>query len=163
MDKNSIGFSISGSALWILFFFSTNYISSPDHPWWLYAAYPFIWWPITMAAGEKAKTIGFAIAASVATILYYSALNLLISPGYTWAIYPAFAVLWWPISMYYASKRKFFAYSLVGSFISVIFFLAVNYVSSPGTIWAVYPIFGVIWWPLSVYYFVYKKAGMSTK
>ncbi|GAF18181.1 hypothetical protein JCM19046_2741 [Bacillus sp. JCM 19046] len=42
-----------------------------------------------------------------------------------------------------------------------IFFVCVNYITSPATIWAVYPIFIAIWWPLSLYFFSYKKDNQS--
>ncbi|MCX7708800.1 MAG: hypothetical protein N2484_03005 [Clostridia bacterium] len=151
------GYSIISSALIIIFLITVNIFTSPDHPWFLYAVYPVLWWPITLISGERAKTLSFAWCGCISTILYYSALNALISPGYPWAIYPAYAVLWWPISLYFARRKQFFSYSMIGSTITILFFICVNYISSPRSVWAVYPIFGVLWWPLSMYYFSYKK------
>ncbi len=157
------GFAAVSSLFIILFLVIVNYTTSPEHPWFLYAVFPVLWWPITMAVGEKAKTLTYAWVVSAATILYYSALNILISPGYPWAIFPAYAVVWWPISLYFARRKAFFGYSVVGSAISILFFGFVNYSSSSHTLWAIYPAFCIIWWPLSIYYFGYKKAKISVK
>ena len=89
-------YSLVSTFFIILFLITTNYVTSPGHPWFLYAAYPVLWWPITLYAGRKAGTVGYALIGSVSTILYYSALNYQISPAYPWAIFPAFAVLWIP-------------------------------------------------------------------
>jgi hypothetical protein len=40
-------------------------------------------------------------------------------------------------------------------------FIAVNFFTTPNRIWAVYPIFALIWWPLSIYYFVYLKQKVA--
>ncbi|MGE8205754.1 hypothetical protein ACQKP0_14450 [Heyndrickxia sp. NPDC080065] len=144
--------SIFTSLLIILFLFIVNYFHSPGHPWFLYAFYPIIWWPILMCLEKKRNTVSLAILGSLITIVYYSVLNSILSPQYPWAIYPSFAVIWWPLSMYYAKTKKYFQFSISASFLIIIFFTVVNIVSSPNTVWAIYPTFAVIWWPLSMYY-----------
>jgi len=84
----------------------------------------------------------------------------MLSPQYPWAIYPAFAVMWWPISLFFAKKRNYFGLSVAGGAIIIIFSIIVNIVSTPTIIWAVYPIFLVLWWPLSMYYYSYKKTSI---
>ena len=98
---------------------------------------------------------------STLIILYYVLLNLLLSPGYPWSIYPIFVVLWWPLSLYHVRKRTYFKFSLYASLLLIVFFITVNAVSSPTVIWAVYPIFCVLWWPLSMYYFYYRRKTIS--
>lgn len=154
-------FSIVCSGLIILFLISENVIHSPVHPWSLYTIFPILWWPILIILGKRAKTMSVAWIGSISIILYYLILNILISPGYPWAIYPAFVVLWWPLSLYHKLKKTYFAFSVHASLLIILFFITVNAVSSPNTIWAVYPIFCVLWWPLSMYYFVYKKRRVN--
>ncbi len=145
-------------SIWIIsFLLLINYLYSPNHPWFLYAFYPVIWWPILMLLEQKRKTVTIAVLGSIITIIYYSVLNATLSPEYPWAIYPSFAVLWWPIVLYFARTRQFFQLSLYASLLTIIFFIIVNVVSSPNTIWAVYPIFLILWWPLSMYYFKFKR------
>lgn len=149
--------AISYSVLIIVFLLVTNYLNTPDYPWFLYAVFPIIWWPILVHLGEKAGSMKVAVIGSSSIILYYAILNILLAPGYPWAIYPAFVVLWWPLSIYHAGKRAYFMFSVHASLLITVFFITVNWVSSPTAIWAVYPIFVVLWWPLSMYYFVHKR------
>jgi hypothetical protein len=150
-------YSFFCSLIFIGFLMATNYLHSPSHPWFLYAAFPVIWWSISQFVGKRAKTVAFALIASISTILYYSILNFSYSPEYPWAIYPAYAILWWPISLYYVRNKNYFGLSVSASLLSIIFFSTVNVVSSPNTLWAVYPIFLILWWPLSMYYFQFLK------
>ncbi|MBS4190617.1 hypothetical protein KHA94_10525 [Bacillus sp. FJAT-49705] len=151
-------FSVLCCMLIIVFLIAENLIESPNYPWSLYAIYPIIWWPILVSLGKKkAGTMTVAWIGSLSIILYYSILNVTLSPGYPWAIYPAFVLLWWPLTLYHAQKKTYFEYSIHASLLVILFFIIVNIVSTPNIIWAVYPIFCVLWWPLSMYYFVYKR------
>lgn len=48
------------------------------------------------------------------------------------------------------------AYSVIGSILIILLVVFVNFYYTPGVIWCVYPIFAVLWWPLSML-FVYLK------
>ncbi|MBO0995414.1 hypothetical protein [Bacillus sp. SD088] len=144
------------SLLIILFLILTNHLNTPDYPWFLFAVYPLLWWPILVFLGDKAAAMSTALIGSISIIIYYFILNMIFSPQYLWVIYPAFVVLWWPLSLYHVKRGTYFQYSIHASLLITLFFICVNVISSPGTIWAVYPIFCVLWWPLSMYYFVYK-------
>jgi len=41
-------YSIICSTMIIVFLIIENYIYTPDHPWFIYAIYPIVWWPILM-------------------------------------------------------------------------------------------------------------------
>jgi hypothetical protein len=150
-------FSISFSGLIMVFLIVENYMNSPNYPWFLYTIVPIVWSPILVFLGKRAKTMTVALIGSSSIILYYAILNMILSPLYPWVIFPAFVVLWWPLAIYHAQKRTYFRFSIHASLLISIFFLSVNAISSPDTLWAVYPIFCVLWWPLSMYYFVYKR------
>jgi len=45
------------------------------------------------------------------------------------------------------------AYSLCGSGLLIVLFLFINFYYTPNTIWFVYPTFGLLWWPLSMYFY----------
>lgn len=145
------------SLLLISFVIASYLRSESEHPWFLYVIYPILWWPITLLYGKRAGTIPFAILVSSLTILYYAILNFTLSSHYLWIIYPTYVILWWPLSLYFAKKRDYVGFSLAGSLISILFFIGANLISSPQTIWAIYPIFLILWWPLSMYFFVYLK------
>lgn len=150
-------YAVVCSAMIIAFLITENLLYSPQHLWFIYAIYPIIWWPILMFLEEKAKTLNIALIGCVSTIIYYSIINIIMSPQYPWAIYPAFLVIWWPLALYHAQKKTFVAFSVYASLLISIFFIIVNIVSSPSTVWAIYPIFVVLWWPLSMYFYVYKR------
>lgn len=150
-------YSVVCSIMVIAFLTLENYLYSPHHLWIMYAFYPILWWPILMFLGERAKSLNIALIGCASTIIYYSLLNLVMSPQYPWAIFPSFLVIWWPLALYHAQKKTFVAFSIYASLLISIFFITVNAVSSPGTIWAIYPIFLVMWWPLSMYFYVHKR------
>lgn len=149
--------SLAGSALMVAYFVVINLLLSPGHLWFLYACYPFLWWPVAMYLGRRAGTTEFALVCSAVTIVYYAAMNDLLSPGYPWSIYPAFAVLWWPLSLYFAKKKQWLGYSFTAALMTIVFFVTVNLVSSPGVCWAVYPMFAVLWWPMAMFFSARKK------
>lgn len=158
--KSAKQLSLFCSLVLIAFLITENLIHSPDYLWFFYAAYPIIWWPILMHLGAKSGSLRVAIIGSLTTILYYSSFNFFGSPDYPWAIYPAFAVIWWPLAIYHVKRKTFVFFSFTASLLISVFFITVNIVSSPNTVWAVYPIFAVIWWPLSMYFYVYKKKSI---
>ena len=55
-----------------------------------------------------------------------------------------------------SNHRYAASFSLVGSALITLFFALVNLFSGARFPWAIYPIFAVLWWPLAIYYFVYK-------
>lgn len=150
-------YSIICSTMIIVFLIIENYIYTPDHLWFIYAIYPILWWPILMYLDEKAKTLKVALIGCASTIIYYALVNIILSPQYPWAIYPAFLVIWWPLALYHAQRKTFVAFSVTATLLISTFFIIVNIVSSPEVIWAIYPIFVTLWWPLSMYFYVYKK------
>lgn len=149
--------SLFGSIILLSYLITINYVHSPVHPWFLYVALPIICWPLAAFLGKKAKSLSFALGIGLSISIYYGLLNLIIAPGYPWSIYPAFAVLWWPLTLYYISRKNYFGLSLAGSAWTILFFTGTNLISSPDVLWAIYPIFAVLWWPLSIYYFRYKR------
>lgn len=43
-------------------------------------------------------------------------------------------------------------FSIWGSILIIALFIFINFYYTPQTIWFVYPTFGVLWWPLSMFY-----------
>jgi hypothetical protein len=149
--RNLIGYALVGSFITIIFLAAVNLLNSPGHLWFLYAGYPFLWWPIALRLGRKTGTLSFSLVCSAITIAYYVALNVLLSPGYPWSICVVYAVLWWPLSLRFAKTKHLLRYSIAAALLTIVFFAALNLVSSPGALWAIYPVFAVLWWPLSVF------------
>jgi hypothetical protein len=60
-----------------------------------------------------------------------------------------------------AKYRNNLLYSIWGSLLIVALTMFINLYYSPGTIWFVYPLFGIVWWPLSMLlnYMNHKDGG----
>ncbi|MEN2768017.1 hypothetical protein [Ornithinibacillus xuwenensis] len=157
IEKKQILFSLVGSFILLVYLVLENYISTPDYPWVLYTIAPIVLWPILTVLGTRNKNMTVAISMSLIFTLYYVLLNVYLAPAYPWAIFPAFLILWWPLSLYHAKRKAYFAFSVNAALFISLFLISVNVFFSPDAIWAVYPIFAVLWWPLSMYYFSYRQ------
>jgi hypothetical protein len=49
------------------------------------------------------------------------------------------------------------AYSIAGSILIILLVIFINFYYSPSVVWCVYPIFGVLWWPLTVLFVYLRK------
>lgn len=49
--------------------------------------------------------LGFSIIGSLLIITLMLFINLYISPGFLWCVFPIFGVLWWPLAMYFHWRR----------------------------------------------------------
>ncbi|QAS51374.1 hypothetical protein [Halobacillus litoralis] len=150
-------FTSWASLLLMGFLIFENYRDTPDYPWFLYVFFPLVILPVVSGLRKRWPQFRLAFIITMLTIIYYVSLNLFLSPQYPWAMFPVFAVIWWPLTVYHIQKETYFKYSIHAALLLGIFFTSVNAVFSPATIWAVYPIFGVLWWPLSMYFFVHKR------
>ena len=154
-------YSIVGAMLLAAFFTLENLLKSPFCPWALLTYFPVLMWPVGTLLGKRLGKLYIALFGSLAGILYYAILNVYVFPGFPWAIFPAYALLWWPLAIAFAKRKRPLLFSVTGTLLSAALFIAVNAVSSPDTVWAVYPIFAILWWPLSTYYFVYRRSAGS--
>lgn len=108
----------------------------------------------------RSKKLGLSLAFSVWGAILITALFLFINFYYTpnaiWFVYPVFAVLWWPLAMFfqwYRNKKDTpvgFAFSVCGFLLIMGLMLFINLYYTPKIIWFVYPVFAVIWWPLAM-------------
>ncbi|MEN8904920.1 MAG: hypothetical protein ABF289_03065 [Clostridiales bacterium] len=150
-------FSILGSTITCFYIVLINYIDSPTHLWFLYVIYVLLWWPISIFFNKYLNNISFSIIGSIITILYYLILNLLISNQHPWVIYVTFTIMWWPIFVIFTKKKNWLGISVVGSINLILLFIISNFINSPKILWFIYPTFAILWWPLSVYFYVYRK------
>lgn len=108
----SLGFSIWGGVIITALFLFTNLYYTPEHIWFVYPVFAVIWWPMSMFfywfSQKSGKSMSFlysvtAFALILALLLF---MNFYYSPRSVWFIYPAFAVIWWPIAMYFKQLRE---------------------------------------------------------
>lgn len=135
-----------------------NLLRTPSSPWVLLTYYPILMWMAGVLLGRRLGRLSVTLFGSLVGIAYYTMLNITVFPGFPWAIFPVYAILWWPPSIVcFAGRKRPMLFSIAGTVLSAALFVAVNAVASPDTVWAVFPIFAILWWPLAVYYFVYRQ------
>lgn len=154
----SLWFAVLGAAAIIGYYIFLYCRLTPGvHPWYLYIILPALWWPVCSALKRKALTIGFQLISLAAFVAYYTILNAILSPQTFWSIHLFYPVLWAVMGIYFGYSKKFFAFSVCAAVVTIAYFSIVNYIYSPNVIWAVYPAFAILWWPLSMYFFRRKK------
>ena len=154
--KTQKAFSVLGALYIFAFCAADNLIHLPGTLWVLFTVYPLILWPVCVFAGEKVCKAPYAAVLAGVGILYYALLNGFLFTGFPWALCTAYALLWWPLGAAFAGRGQSLAFAVCGAGLSAAFFIWLNFATTPQVIWAVYPIFALLWWPLAVYYFVYK-------
>lgn len=158
VKKKVVWFSFCGALLILAQLAVDNFLNTP-YPWVLYCVPAVLLWPLTVwvafsVKSRAGKTV-FSWGAFAVLSAYYVALNILLPGNFPWSCIVAGALLWFPAAFTFAGKPK--AFSVFGFAWAVVFFCVLNAVTSPHTIWAVYPIFGIFWWPLSVFFFIKKR------
>jgi hypothetical protein len=156
-------FSIAGSFIILVFLATINLMFSPFYLWVLYAVFPVVCWPVLVFLGRKAGRLPAAAAVSLLGVAYYALLNVFFAPGFPWFIFPTYALIWWPLAVLFGKKGRALSLSLSGTLWSILFFIVLNAVTTPNEIWAVFPIFALLWWPLSIFCFVYKRKRATAK
>lgn len=108
----------------------------------------------------KSKRLGLSLTFSIWGTALITALILFINFYYTpkiiWFVYPVFAVIWWPLALFfqwYRNKKDVhigLAFSVCSFLLITALMLFINLYYTPGNIWFFYPVFAVIWWPLAM-------------
>lgn len=121
------------------------------------------------AKWTKQSKIGLSLAFSVwggiLITAFFLFLNFYYTPHVIWFVYPVFAVIWWPMSIFFywlhykTDKPVGLAYSVCSFVLITALFLFINLYYSPQVIWFVYPVFGTIWWPLAMLFHSLRRKG----
>jgi hypothetical protein len=149
--------AIYASIIIIIYLTLINVMYSSHHPWVLYAIYPILCWPLLLTLRPKSLGENFAWIMFIVGSCYYVALDLLLAPNVIYSFIIVYTLSWWPVSIHYYKKRDIHKYSLVSTITTITFFVLLNVLYSPQVIWAIYPIFGVMWWPMTMNIFVPKR------
>ncbi len=149
-------FTIVASLYTLAFLTIVNLINS-DYPWVIFTVPAAIIWPLSVIKPRLFGNRLFAWGLSGAVVSYYLLLNVFFENGHPWIVYIIFAVGWYPFTLHFARNFNPFSYAAFGFIWSSVFFITVNWITTPNEIWAVYPIFAIFWWPLGVYFFGPKR------
>jgi hypothetical protein len=155
------GFSLAGAALAIATLLIINLMTSRGFLWFVFPALAILWWPLAMAFKGKHKPFGFSLAGAALAIATLLIINLMTSRAFLWFVFPALAILWWPATVFFAKRKSPFGFSIAGSLLVTALVISVNLITSPGFLWFVFPVFGVLWWPLGVYFHSARLCKLS--
>ncbi|MFH1879553.1 MAG: hypothetical protein ABIK64_02020 [Bacillota bacterium] len=156
--RNSLPFAAVNAALLGVFFFLVHRLITPDvHTWYWYTFFPLVWWPVTAALKEKAVKPPYVIAGAAAFLAYYGALNLWLSPATPWILFLTFPAAGAALGSIIRQNKSYRWFSVLMAAAGIAYFAAINLVYTPHTVWAVYPAFGLLWWPLSVWLYTRRK------
>lgn len=110
-------------------------------------------------------SLAFSIWGSVLILALTLFINFYYTPDVIWFVYPAFAVVWWPMTMFFHWLRHKngthigFPYAVCGFCLIVGLMLFINLYCSPKVIWFVYPAFAAVWWPLAMLFHRMREAA----
>ena len=144
-------YAAAASLLTIAFLATVNLITSPGYLWFVFPTLAILWWPLAMAFKGRHKPFGFALAGAALAIATLLTINLITSPAFLWFAFPALVIPWWPAAVFFAKRKSPFGFSIAGSLLVIALVAAVNFMTSPGFLWCVFPTFVVLWWPLGVF------------
>jgi len=150
---SSLLFAMAGSIIGIGYYLVLNIFMSPGHPWVLYLLMPLLWWPVSILFKKVSKNMMFLFISITIFAIYYGLLNIFISPGHPWSLYLLYPYAWVAVGMYFGVRRKALGLAIAATIITALFVSIMNIVLTPNTIWAVFPIFAILWWPMSIYFF----------
>ena len=153
-------FSVVASLATLAWYGALNIFLAPVSPWIIFIAFPLLWWPLSVRFYGRRRPDIYAVVMSGLSIVFFAAVNLIYSPGAIWAFIPAFALLWWPLSVIFYDRRRPDIYAVLMTLLSIAFFAAINILYSPGVIWAFIPAFALLWWPLSVIFHGWRRPDL---
>ena len=110
----------------------------------------------------KSRNLNLSLAFSIWGGILFTSLFVFINFYYTphtiWFVYPVFAVIWWPMSVFFhwlhlkSGNSMAFPYSVASFALITALMLFINFYYTPHIIWFVYPIFAIVWWPLAMFF-----------
>ncbi len=128
-----------------------HHFVTPDyHPWFWYGFFPLLWWPVSAALKNSADKPLPVVTGALLFLGYYGALNLWLSPATPWVLFltlPAVAAV---IAALCRPKQAWTSFSVAMTLAGIAYVSAINLVYTPHALWAVYPAFALLWWPLSM-------------
>ena len=108
----SLAFSVWGGILITALFIFINFYYTPEHIWFVYPVFAVIWWPMSILFYRLSKIKGrsmafpYSVAGFVLILSLILFINFYYTPSTVWFVYPAFAAVWWPISLFFFQTHK---------------------------------------------------------
>jgi hypothetical protein len=150
--RDSSGFAALNAILLAGYFILVHRLfTAGAHAWYWYTFFPLAWWVFAAAMRENAFKPRNVLLGALAALLYYGALNRWLSPAVPWILFLTGPAVVAVLCSVFAARKQYFTLSVCVSAAVILYFAAINLAFTPHAVWAVYPAFGVLWWPLSVW------------
>jgi len=108
----SLAFSIWGTILISALFLFINFYYSPKVLWFVYPVFAVLWWPSALFFRWRSIRFNasfglpFSLLSTLMIIGVVIFTNLYFSPKVIWFFYPIFAVIWWPLGVFFYWLRN---------------------------------------------------------
>jgi hypothetical protein len=108
----SLAFSVWGGILVTALFLFINFYYTPRIIWFVYPVFAVAWWPMSVFFRWVGHRSGHSVAFPYAVASFILIMGLLLfinfyyTPRIIWFVYPAFAVIWWPIAVFFHRLRQ---------------------------------------------------------
>lgn len=108
----SLAFSIWGALLIAAFVIFINLYYSPRIIWFVYPVFAVAWWPMSMYFHWQHKKTGnitafpYSVAGFALTTALFLFINFYYTPHIIWFVYPVFALIWWPVAVFFYRIRQ---------------------------------------------------------
>lgn len=156
--RESSGFAALNALLLAGYFVLMHRVLTPGaHAWYWYTYFPLGWWVYAVARRDMAFRLNGLLTGTAMMLLYYGVLNRWLSPGVPWIVFltgPAAAAV---VCAALCPKKAWLKLSVWLPVVLIAYFAAINWLFTPHVLWAVYPAFVLLWWPLSMVFFRKKE------
>lgn len=105
-QSKTFWFALFSTFTGIIYYMVLNYILSPDSLWFIYPTFALAWWPLAIFCSKNKRKLLFSIIGSSLIIILLGTINLVTSPSILWSVFPSFVLLWWPLSVYFVTKKR---------------------------------------------------------
>jgi hypothetical protein len=103
----TLAFSILAYIALLAYYGYLNIFIENGHPFIIYIAFAFAWWPISLSYVRHKNPLRFSLVSFFLIAAFFTATNLVTTPQVLWAVYPIGAAAFWPLSMLvFGGKNK---------------------------------------------------------
>ena len=102
----TLGFAVFSYIFLMLGYGLINIFFENRHPFIIYLAFAFAWWPISVSFAKHKNLLRFSIVAFLLLAAFFTATNLVNTPNILWAVYPIACTAFWPLSVLIFGRKR---------------------------------------------------------
>ncbi|MFS0780262.1 hypothetical protein [Bacillus sp. 1P06AnD] len=149
MRGGLVEFSAIGTAVTVVFLMVVNWLTTPDNWWSLYPCFFMLFYPLSFLCQSKKGYQLYSILSSLLLLIFFVVINLRETPDYYWFLYIVAPLIMWPITAFAGKKATSIGFSIWSAFGLSAYYIVLNIVFEPRFLWCIFPVFALLWWPIS--------------